>query len=160
MLESTIVALRALLAEQRVLTVAIVSPPSGTPHAGLLPFVPLRDRSGVLVHASRLARHSSGLAANATVSVLIHESDAPDKDPLQLRRATFDCRVRALERDGAEWREGRALYLERFPGGEVTFGLGDFTLYELTFEAGLYVAGFGRAMVVTRGDIGRLAPPP
>lgn len=158
-LQSTITALRTLLAEQRVLALAVTLPPDGVPQAGLLPFVPLPDRSGVLVHASRLARHSAGLAPAAVASALIHEGDAADKDPLQLRRVTFACRVRPLERDSAEWLAGRARYLGRFADAAVTFDLGDFTLYELAFESGLYVAGFGRAIALTRDDIARLAEP-
>lgn len=159
MLQSTITALRTLLAEERVLALAVTLPPAGAPQAGLLPFVPLPDRSGVLVHASRLARHSAGLAPAAVASALIHEGDAADKDPLQLRRVTFACRVRPLERDSAEWLAGRARYLGRFADAAVTFDLGDFTLYELAFESGLYVAGFGRAIALTRDDIARLAEP-
>ncbi len=159
MLQSTIVALRTLLAEQRVLALAVTLPPGGVPQAGLLPFVPLPDCSAVLVHASRLARHSAGLAPDAVASALIHEIDAADRDPLQLRRVTFACRVRPLERDSAEWLAGRALYLERFADAAITFDLGDFSLYELAFESGLYVAGFGRAIALTREDIARLAQP-
>ena len=159
MLQLTLVAVQTLLAEQRVLALAVTLPPAGVPQAGLLPFVPLPDCSGVLVHASRLARHSAGLASEAVASALIHEGDAVGKDPLQLRRVTFVCRVRPLERDSAEWLAGRGRYLARFADAAVTFDLGDFTLYELAFESGLYVAGFGRAIALTGDDIARLAQP-
>jgi hypothetical protein len=69
----------------------------------------------------------------------------------------FECVVRPLTRDTAEWQSGRERYLARFPDGAVTFGLGDFTLFRLDFLSGLYVAGFGRAIAVSPEDITRLA---
>jgi hypothetical protein len=155
MLKSTIRALQSLLDGQRVLAIAVAA--DGLPCAGLLPFAPAPDRSGVFVHASRLARHSRGLVAGATVGILLHEPDLPGKDPLQLQRAMFECRTSALARDTPEWRAGRDLYLERFPAADVTFDLGDFTLFRLDFTSGLYVAGFGRAIAVSPDDIARLA---
>jgi putative heme iron utilization protein len=154
MLKSTVQAVQWLLSQQRVLALAVEA--AGTPYAGLLPFAPLPDRSGVIVHASRLAKHAEGLGAGARVGVLLHEGDAPDKDPLQLQRVTFECRAEPLERASDAWREARDLYLARFPRSAVTFGLGDFTLYRLAFQSGLYVAGFGRALAIPGRDIARL----
>jgi len=95
------------------------------------------------------------LVDGARVDVLLHEQDAPDRDPLQIRRATFECVVRPCERDSAEWQAGRDLYVGKLPGGRITFGLGDFTLHRLEFRRGLYVAGFGRAMQVDLGALSR-----
>ena len=153
-LKSTVHAVQSLLAQQRVLALAVQA--GGTPYAGLLPFAPLPDRSGVIVHASRLAKHAEGLVTGASVGVLLHEGDAPDKDPLQLQRVTFECTVEPLERASGAWHEARDLYLARFPGSAITFGLGDFTLYRLAFQSGLYVAGFGRAIAIPEPDIARL----
>ena len=158
MLKSTIRELRALLEGERVLSIAVLA--GAIPYAGLLPFAPLPDCSGVLVRASRLARHSQGLGADARVTVLVHENDAPDKDPLQLRRVSFECRVCRIERGTAEWQAGRERYLARFPGSAITFGMGDFTLYRLEFQSAVYVAGFGRAMDLDAADIRRLAERP
>jgi putative heme iron utilization protein len=158
MLKSTIRALQSLLDDQRVLAIAVAA--DGVPYAGLLPFAPAPDRSGVFVHASRLARHSRGLAAGSPVGILLHEPDLPGKDPLQLQRAMFECRVTPLARDTSGWQAGRDRYLARFPAAAVTFDLGDFTLFRLEFTAGLYVAGFGRAIAVPADDIARLATAP
>ncbi len=154
MLKSTIAGLRKLLDGQRVLSLAVLA--DGAPHAGLLPFVALPDRSGVLVHASMLARHSRGLAPGAQAGVLLHEQDGPDQDPLQIRRVTFDCRVLPLERGTDAWIAGRARYVARFPDSHVTFELGDFTLHRLEFLRGVYVEGFARAIAVPADDIRRL----
>lgn len=155
MLKSTIRDLQQLLDRQRVLALAVLA--DGAPYAGLLPFVALPRRDGVLIHASRLARHAPGLATGGLVGVLLHEQDAPEKDPLQIRRATFECAAHPLERGSGPWNDGRERYVGRFPDGAVTFNLGDFTLYRLEFRSGLYVAGFGRAIAVSAADISRLA---
>jgi hypothetical protein len=155
MIKATASAIRELLDGQRVLTLAVIA--DGVPFAGLLPFVPLPDYANVLVHASRISKHGAALAAGGRAGILLHEQDGPEKDPLQLKRATFDCDIRGLERQGEEWQAGRELYLTRFPDSRITFRLGDFTLYRLQFVAGTYVAGFGRAMDIEPRDIRRLA---
>lgn len=154
MLKSTRRDVCALLDRQRVLTLAVLV--DGAPYAALLPFAPLADRSGAIVHASGLARHARGLVAGASVGVLIHEGDAPDRDPLQLPRVMLDSRVAPLERGTERWHGACQRYLARFPGSAVTFELGDFTLHCLQFESGLYVAGFGRAIALPLRDIERL----
>lgn len=155
MLKTTAKALRDLLDDQRVLSLAVVV--DGAPFAGLLPFVPATDYTSVLVHASRLARHSKGLFDGARVGILLHEQYAPGKDALQIKRASFECTVHPLEREGESWNQGRARYLERFPDSGVTFTLGDFTLYRLELKHGLYVAGFGRATDIASDDIAKIA---
>jgi hypothetical protein len=154
-LKSTARMIRALLDGERILSLAVLV--EGNPFAGLLPFVPLPDYSGVMIHASRMSRHSAGLAAGARAAVLLHEQDGPEKDPLQIKRASFECDVRPLERNGEAWAAGRERYLERFPDSRITFRLGDFTLHRLDFRQGLLVAGFGRAMAIAPRDIARLA---
>lgn len=155
MLKSTARLVRGLLDGERVLSLAVLV--DGVPFAGLLPFVPLPGHSGVLVHASRLSRHTAGLGAGARAAVLLHEQDGPDKDPLQIRRVSFECDVHPLEREGADWQAGRERYLARFPGSRITFRLRDFTLYRLEFRQGLLVAGFGRAMELAPRDVAKLA---
>jgi heme iron utilization protein len=155
MIKATARTLRELFDRQRVLTLAVIV--DGVPFAGLLPFVPIADYSAVLVHASRISKHGAALAAGGRAGILLHEQDGPDKDPLQIKRATFDCDVRGYERKGEEWIAGRDLYLQRFPDSRITFNLGDFTLYRLTFREGLYVGGFGRAVEIPAEDLPKIA---
>jgi putative heme iron utilization protein len=158
MLKSTIRDVRSLFTDQRVLSLALTLPPDGAAYAGLLPFI--MDTAGVafLVRASKLARHSRGLTADARVCVLIHEKDDVSKDPLQLQRVTFDCTVEPLVAEAAEWSTARERYLARFPSAELTLGLSDFRIYRLVPQTGMYVAGFGRAIALPPADIARLAP--
>ena len=155
MLKSTRNGIRALLDEQRVLALAVDI--GGLPYAGLLPFAVLPDRSGLLVNASKLARHSQGLSAGARAGVLIHEQDGPDKNPMQIERLTFECTVHPFERDSAEWEANRDAFLEKFPKSRLTFKMRDFTLYRLEFQQGLYVAGFGQAIDIEPAHIAELA---
>ena len=147
--------LRELLAHQRVLSLAVLV--EGRPYAGLLPFAARPDFSAVLVHASDLARHSKGLVPGAPFGVVIHLPDRVDADPLQLPRVTLEGTVAALERGTPEYESGRELYLARFPGSAQTFALGDFRLYELAFESGRLIAGFGRARSVSPRILADLA---
>jgi putative heme iron utilization protein len=117
----------------------------------------LPEYAGVMIHASRMAKHSAGLAADARVGVLLHEQDGAGKDPLQLQRVTFECTVQPLQRKGEAWLAGRERWLQRFPDSRITFNLGDFTLYRLEFRQGLYVGGFGRAVEISPRDIAKLA---
>jgi putative heme iron utilization protein len=155
MLKSTARAIRALLDGERVLSLAVIA--DGAPYAGLLPFIPFPEYAGVMIHASRMAKHSAGLTADARVGVLLHEQDGAEKDPLQLQRTTFECTVQPLERKGEAWLAGRERWLQRFPDSRITFNLGDFTLYRLEFRQGLYVGGFGRAVEISPRDIAKLA---
>ena len=154
MLKSTARLIRGLLDGERVLSLAVLV--EGAPFTGLLPFVPLPDYTGVMIHASRLSRHSAGLAEGARAAVLLHEQDGADKDPLQLKRVSFECDVHHLVRESEPWAAGRERYLERFPDSRITFRLGDFTLYRLDFRQGVLVAGFGRAMEIAPKDIAKL----
>ena len=120
MLKSTARAIRALLDRERVLSLAVIA--DGTPYAGLLPFIPLPGYAGVMIHASRMAKHSAGLTAGARVGVLLHEQDGTDKDPLQLQRTTFESEVHALERKGEAWLAGRERWRGRTQGGRCCGG--------------------------------------
>ena len=147
--------LSSLLRERRVLTLGVVV--AGEPVLGLLPFALSADGSTFLVHASRLARHSRGLAAGGMAAVLLHHPDEPGVDPLQVPRLTLEVEVRALEKGSQAFAEGRASYLSRFPEAEVTFTLADFELYALKARAGRLVAGFGRVETVSLADLANAA---
>ena len=118
--------------------------------------MPLPGYTGVMIHASRLSRHTAGLTEGARAAVLLHEQDGPDKEPVQLNRLSFQRGVHPFVRESEPWVSGRERYLERFPDSRITFRLGDFTLYRLQFRQGVLVAGFGRAMEIAPKDIAKL----
>lgn len=139
------------LLRQRVLALGVLV--EGAPHVGLLPFALSADGSALLVHASALARHTSGLGEGARFSALLHGPDDPAADPLQVARVTLSGEVSALAPGTPEHDTARARYLGRFPGSAQTFSLPDFTLFALRIREGRLVLGFARARDVTPAEV-------
>jgi len=146
--------LRGLLSRQRVLSLAVVV--DGEPVIGLLPFACSPDFSALIVHASRLARHTRGLRDGAPFDTLIHASESPDLDPLQVPRATFQGRVTAVPDEGPVLEAARAAYLAKLPTAEVVLTLGDFQFFRLEIERGRLVAGFAQATSITQDTLRQL----
>ena len=139
--------LRTLFEQVRHLSLSVIA--DDAPVIGLLPFALTPRFDALLVHASNLAQHARGLGSDSPYTALIHTSDTPEIDPLQLPRATVSGHSTHLARASAEYKTGRSRYLTRFPGSEIIFQLGDFHLYRLNIEKVRFVAGFGRAFNVS-----------
>lgn len=142
----TLLAIRNLLTERRVLALAAVI--DDLPEASLLPYALRADYGAVFVQASSLARHARALTPGADVGVLVHGLDTPDADPLQIPRLSVRATVTPLERGTDRFDAARGAFVERFPAAEMTLSLGDFGLYELAFGRGRFVEGFARAFNV------------
>ncbi len=149
--------IRDLLVRSRVLSLAVLV--DGAPLVGMLPFAPSRDFRFAVVHASRLARHTDGLAPAAPFGVLLHEPDGEEKDARQLARLSLEGTVRPLA-GTADEAAARALYLARFPDSAPIFELGDFALYALDFARGRVVGGFAAARNVNADDLADAAAAP
>jgi len=148
--------LTTLLTDSRVATLAVSI--DGAPFASLVPFAMTDGFGTALIHASSLAQHSAGLTAGAPFSLLIHEPDTqPDANPAQLARTTLLGSVEPLARDSDTYSQARDRYLAKFPKSQITFQLGDFTLYELKVESCRFVAGFGKAFDVSLDELTELA---
>jgi putative heme iron utilization protein len=148
--------LRDLLGRQTVLALAVTV--EGEPVIGLLPFACTADHGALIVHASRLARHTRGLRDGAPFDALIHAPAAPRLDPLQIPRATFQGRVVEVPEDGPALDAARKAYLDKLPSAEITLTLGDFRFFRLEIERGRLVAGFARATGFTRETLRQLPP--
>ena len=142
--------LTALLTRERVLSLGVLV--EGKPVVGVLPFLALPDPGSLLVHASRLARHSQGLFPGAAYGAAIQAPDDRDRDPLRLPRVTFEGQVEALS-DGPEMEAARAAWRERFESAAMTLELGDFSFWRLRIERGRLVVGFGRALNIGPSQI-------
>lgn len=147
--------IRDLLDTTRVLTLAVLV--DGAPEAALLPFAWRDDYEAVYVQASGLARHTRGLTPAARVGVLVHASDTPDADPMQLPRLSIQATVAVLDKSSAAFASARSSFVARFPGAAMTLELGDFNLYELTLGRGRYVEGFARALNVGPDTFAQIA---
>jgi len=136
--------LASLLHDERVLSLGVLV--DGAPLVGVLPFLAAPDLGSVVVHSTRLARHSRGLQPGAPCSGAIHRPDRAGEDPLRLPRLLFEGRVEEVaEGDVAEL---APLWVARFASAAMTVQLGDFAFHRLRIESGRLVAGFGRAFGV------------
>lgn len=147
--------LHGLLTGQRMLSLGVLI--DGQPYVGLLPFVTRPDFGGLVIHASSLARHSRGLQPGSPFGALIHATDRPGADPLQLPRISLQGTVHRIATDEAGWVEARELYLDKYPSSRSIFQLGDFHLYELTVESGRLIAGFGSIHTLNRRTLAEAA---
>jgi len=100
--DAALTTLRRLLTGQRVLSLAVLV--EGQPAIGMLPFAVSGDRRGLVVHASGLARHTKGLVDGGPFDALVHASDQPGAEPLQLPRVTLRGTVTRFERDAPSTR--------------------------------------------------------
>ena len=144
-------ALRELLTASRVLSLALVV--DEAPVNGLLPFAVTPDYRALVVHASRLARHTKGLHDGAPFDALLHEPVVDDVDALQVKRVTLRGAVRVPEDGTAAHDALRRVYLMKFPEAEPITALGDFAFYVLLVEGGRLVTGFGAAANVTQDTL-------
>jgi len=142
--------LRTLLTRERVLSLGALV--DGKPVVGVLPFLALGDPGSLLVHASRLARHSKGIFPGAAFGAAIQAPDDPAQDPLRLPRFTFEGRVEALS-DGPETQGAREAWVQRFESAAMTVELGDFSFWRLRIESGRLIVGFGRALDIGQSQL-------
>jgi hypothetical protein len=157
MSSAQIEAVRELLTASRVLSLALVV--EADPVNGLMPFAVTPDYGALVVHASRLARHTKGLHDGAAFDALLHEPVVQGVDALQVKRVTLRGVVRVPE-DGTPAHDAlRRVYLMKFPEAEPITALGDFGFYVLLIEGGRLVTGFGAAANVTQETLETLRTP-
>ena len=125
----------------------------GAPSVSMVPLVAAPDRSGFLIHVSRLAQHTRDLEADPRISLLFMAPLVPETDPLALPRVTVQATAMALSHDSEAYAAAAPVYLDRFPSAELTLGLGDFSFFLLQPTEGRLVAGFGRALSLDRPQL-------
>ena len=103
----------------------------------------LDGQGGLLLHLSRLARHTRNLLVDGKVSLALTERDEGCGDPQTLARITLDGMVVPLAGDDEVYRAGRECYLARLPDAAMLFDFKDFSLFRLTPQTARYVEGFG-----------------
>ena len=140
-------AIREFLTSSRTLSLALVV--DDAPVIGLLPFAATPDYRALVVHASRLARHSRGLQPGAAFDALMHEPVIDGVDALQVKRLTLRGTVHAPAPGTPAHDALRQVYLAKFPEAEPITALGDFAFFVLLIEGGRLVTGFGAAANVT-----------
>lgn len=118
------------------------------PYVSWVAFVIETDFSALVLHLSRLARHTRNLEAESLVSLAMSESDDGQGDPQQLARLTLQGRIEAVDPNDGHYEQLKALYLARLPDAEMMFQFDDFSLYRFAPESGRYVEGFASSHVI------------
>lgn len=149
--------LRGLLVDRQMLSLGVLI--ENQPYVGMVPFAVREDFSALIIHASRLARHTRGLADGAPYGALIHVLEVPGMDVQQMARVSLQGTVRVPQPGTKEYGVCKDLYIRKFPQSEMTFSLGDFQIYELALESGRLVIGFARTTNLNAGHFRKLTEP-
>lgn len=138
--------LAQLLREQRWACLGTQS--SGGPYVSWIGFVAEDDFSGLIMHLSRLAKHTRNLDADPNISLALSEQDDGQGNPQELARLTLQGTVAAVSPVSPEYEQLKALYLSRLPDAEMMFQFSDFSLYRFELKSGRYVDGFASSHAV------------
>lgn len=123
-------------------TLSIDAP--GHPYVSYVTFA-LLDETPVFC-LSRIAEHGKNLAADARISLLVHESGKAD--PLANARVTLLGRAAApVDRDRA-----RAAFLEANAYAKHYVDYADFSFHALEVESARYIGGYGRMSWIAGAD--------
>lgn len=145
--------LRQLLLQAQVASIGTLH--DGAPAVSLAPWAAAADGLAILIHVSRLAQHTGDMLADPRVAAMIAEPETSGTLPQALPRVMIHGIVREIDRGSDEYENAKRAYLARHPRSEMTFGLGDFSLFAIEPRATRFVAGFGRAFDVETSELGQ-----
>lgn len=118
------------------------------PYVSWVAFVAEEDFSALILHLSRLAKHTRNLEADPRVSLALSEADDGQGDPQQLARLTLQGMAAAVPSGHPDYERLKALYLARLPDAGMMFQFPDFSLYRFEPQRGRYVEGFASSHAV------------
>ncbi len=129
----------------------VIDPETGAPMVTRIAVA--RDAQGQpLTLISTLSQHTKALTSTPACSLLVGEP-GPRGDPLTHPRLTLQCEAKFIDRDSAEHRNLRALYLSQHPKAKLYIDFGDFRLVRLAVTQAFLNGGFGKAYVLTPEDL-------
>lgn len=129
----------------------------GIPHASYAPVVP--GNSGkYYIHISELAKHCHNLRANGRVSALFIDDEKDTANIFARRRLTLEGHAKEVPKNEAHWNEIMDRFAERFGDffNQSLRNLGDFHTFELAFDSGTLVLGFGAAYRLSGKELGEI----
>jgi putative heme iron utilization protein len=129
----------------------------GTPHASYAPVI-MGDKGQYYIHISELAKHYHNLNANGRVSALIIEDEKDAANIFARKRLTLDGKAVKIDKESANWNAIMDKFGAKF-GEFFNHSLrkqGDFHTFELSFDAGTLVLGFGAAFRLTGAELGQI----
>lgn len=136
---------KTLLREGRSGALATLMIGSGDPYCSLVNVATTAAGAPILL-LSQLAIHTKNILADARVSLMLDERKPGD--PLEGARVMLMGAAAATEDP-----EARRRYLARHPDAEMYAGFKDFAFYEMTLKGAHLVAGFGRIVDLSAGDL-------
>lgn len=122
------------------------------PNVSYVPFT-LQD-DGYYVLVSEIARHGQNLQVCNRVSIMLIEDESNSRQIYARKRLTFDALADEIPRKTSDWERGITALHEKH--GDIVKNLsqlGDFHLFRLIPEKGLYVKGFGQAFTVSGDEL-------
>lgn len=133
------VSVRALLQASRVAFLATRGQQG--PETSMAPFA--LYQGGLLLHLSKLARHTANIESSPHIGAMICTPELPDCSPLALPRLSLSGVVELVA--DIELEPARATYLSHIPEAEALFSFADFRLFRLIPNEVYWVGGFGQA---------------
>ncbi|HVT55768.1 MAG TPA: pyridoxamine 5'-phosphate oxidase family protein, partial [Xanthobacteraceae bacterium] len=118
---------------------------SGAPYVSFVTVAALPDGSPVLL-LSKLARHSTNIAADRRVSLLLAASEGGD--PLSGARLSISGMIERTEDSAAKRR-----FLARHPTAQSYAEFADFGFFRIEIEHAHLVAGFGRIVDLSAAQL-------
>lgn len=100
-------------------------------------------RGSVLLHLSRLARHTGNIAASSAAGLMICTPETLAESPLALPRLALRGEISPVAK--VEYEAAKQRYLRAIPDAEPLFAFADFNLYQFDPVDVHWVGGFGEA---------------
>ena len=145
-------ALRTLLHERRHAALGTLDA-AGAPFVSMVPFAVDATAGRLVLHVSGLAAHTSHMAAEPRVSLLVTAADAAGQPVHDLARVTLQALAHTPAPGAADWASARAAYLARFPDVTPMTELPDFRFITLQITGARQVTGFGAARSVPADEL-------
>lgn len=146
--------LAALVLDSRWAALATVA--DGKPLASNVAYAVDAGSGGLLLHLSRLARHTINLLESSSASLAISEQAQPDCDPQRLARVSLQGVVAEVPRDGEAYSVYKKCYLTVLPEAEQLFSFADFILFHFMIEKVRFVSGFGKSYTLSPETLQRV----
>lgn len=141
-----------LIAQARHAALGVIDPDTAAPMVTRVAFgcTPLGQPATLV---SDLSHHTRALKANPVASILLGEPGSRG-DPLTHPRLTLQAQARFLRHGEAGHAEMAAHWLRDHPKAKLYIGFADFSFALFDVQGAYLNGGFGRAFVLTPGDLG------
>jgi len=104
------------------------------------------DRGVILLHLSKLARHTVNIERDPKIGLMICTPETDGASPLSLPRLSLQGEVSIVNED--QYQAARAAYIQQIPDAEMLFSFADFKLLQFSPARVYWVGGFGQARKV------------